>query len=115
MRHKEGLLGAAARTEWEHHYVCVSCRQEAPRLPKVARLEWRLPPRNPKAELGRAFGWGPESKRWVFVMDAEQRSGVQSWPGTTWKSKKTQLGPHPPVCALGSRHGALTFETGLGT
>ena len=61
--------------------------------------------RDPEAGQGGASGWGPGSQGWVFGIDTEQKGGVQSCPGTTWGSKKTQLGPCPPACALWSLHG----------
>ncbi|KAL0611161.1 Protein GVQW1 [Plecturocebus cupreus] len=65
-----------------------------------ARLEWWLPFRDSEAGPGRASGRGPEPQGWVFGIDIEQAGGVQSWPGTTRASEKTQLGPCPPAYAL---------------
>lgn len=80
VRYEEELSGLAQGGDIA---VCGSCRKEAPWLPWEACLEWRLPLRDPKARSGGVPGWRPESQGWVFGMDAEQRSGARSWPGTT--------------------------------
>lgn len=68
-----------------------------------------------EAASKRSGGWagvgllaGGQGRRgWVFGIDTDHRGGVHSWPGRTWGSKKTQLGPRSPACTLWCLYRAL--------
>lgn len=102
MRHKEGLLGLPQGGDIAMS-VCPAGRRPHGYLGKYVWNGGCLS--DLEAGPGRDPGSGPESWGLVFGMDAEQRGGAQSWPGTTWGSKETYLGPHPPAVPAGHTTG----------